>query len=309
MDKQIKLTEEMFLPAVDNFKEAEKISRPSISYWSDAWRRLKVNKLAMFGLIIIVLLLIMAIIGPYLSGFTYFEQDFSKKNLKPNAEHWFGTDTAGRDLFTRAWYGARISLFIGFMAALIDFLVGVVYGGISAIRGGRADNVMMRIAEVLYAIPYLLVVILVMIAMKRGIWPLIIAMTITGWIPMARLVRGQVLQLKELEFVHAATAMGAKMNWILRKHMIPNTLGPILVNLTLTVPSAIFAEATLSFLGLGVQAPQASWGTLVNDALGSIHIGNSYQLLIPAILISLTMLAFNVFGDGLRDALDPRLRN
>ena len=251
----------------------------------------------------------MAIIGPYLSGFTYFEQDFSKKNLKPNAEHWFGTDTAGRDLFTRAWYGARISLFIGFMAALIDFLVGVVYGGISAIRGGRTDNVMMRIAEVLYAIPYLLVVILVMIAMKRGIWPLIIAMTITGWIPMARLVRGQVLQLKELEFVHAATAMGAKMGWILRKHMIPNTLGPILVNLTLTVPSAIFAEATLSFLGLGVQAPQASWGTLVNDALGSIHIGNSYQLLIPAILISLTMLAFNVFGDGLRDALDPRLRN
>lgn len=309
MDKQIKFTEEMFMPAVDNLNEAEKISRKSVSYWSDAWRRLKENKLAMVGLIMIILLLILAIIGPYLNGFTYYEQDFAKKNLKPNAEHWFGTDTAGRDLFTRAWYGARISLFIGFMAALIDFLVGVLYGGISAIRGGRTDNVMMRIAEVLYAIPYLLVVILVMIAMNRGIWPLIIAMTITGWIPMARLVRGQVLQLKELEYVHAATAMGAKMSWILRKHMIPNTLGPILVNLTLTVPSAIFAEATLSFLGLGVQAPQASWGTLVNDALGSIHIGNSYQLLIPAILISLTMLAFNVFGDGLRDALDPRLRN
>jgi len=309
MEKQMKLTEEMFLPAVDNFKEAEKISRPSISYWSDAWRRLKTNKLAMFGLIMIILLIVMAIIGPYLNGYTYYEQDFSKKNLKPNAEHWFGTDTAGRDLFTRAWYGARISLFIGFMAALIDFLAGVLYGGISAIRGGRMDNVMMRIAEVLYAIPYLLVVILVMIAMKRGIWPLIIAMTITGWIPMARLVRGQVLQLKELEYVHAATAMGAKMGWVLRKHMIPNTLGPILVNLTLTVPSAIFAEATLSFLGLGVQAPQASWGTLVSDSLGSIHVGNFYQLLIPATLISLTMLAFNVFGDGLRDALDPRLRD
>ena len=137
MEKQIKFTDEMFLPAVDNFKEAEKISRPSISYWSDAWRRLKSNKLAMFGLIIIVLLLIMAIIGPYLSGFTYFEQDFSKKNLKPNAEHWFGTDTAGRDLFTRAWYGARISLFIGFMAALIDFLVGVVYGGILPSEAGE----------------------------------------------------------------------------------------------------------------------------------------------------------------------------
>jgi len=309
MEKQMKLTEDMFQPAVDNFKEAEKIARPSMSYWADAWRRLKTNKLAMFGLIIIILLLIMAIIGPYLNGFTYYEQDFTKKNLKPNAEHWFGTDTSGRDLFTRAWYGARISLFIGFMAALIDFLVGVVYGGISAIRGGRTDNVMMRIAEVLYAIPYLLMVILVMIAMKRGIWPIIIAMTITGWIPMARLVRGQVLQLKELEFVHAANVMGANMGWILRKHMIPNTLGPILVNLTLTVPTAIFAEATLSYLGLGVQPPQASWGTLVNDALGSIHIGNLYQLYIPAILISLTMLAFNVFGDGLRDALDPRLRN
>ncbi|HEY4554402.1 MAG TPA: ABC transporter permease [Bacillaceae bacterium] len=309
MDKEIKLTKELFMPAEDNFKEAEKISRPSMSYWSDAWRRLKMNKLAMLGLAVILVLLLMAIIGPYLNGYSYYEQDFTKKNLKPNAEHWFGTDTAGRDLFTRAWYGARISLFIGFMAALIDFLAGVLYGGISGLRGGRTDNIMMRIAEVLYAIPYLLVVILVLIAMNRGIWPLIIAMTITGWIPMARLVRGQVLQLKELEFVHAAHAMGAKMGWVLRKHMIPNTLGPILVNLTLTVPTAIFAEATLSFLGLGVQAPQASWGTLVNDALGSIHIGNFYQLLIPSILISLTMLAFNVFGDGLRDALDPRLRN
>jgi len=309
MEKQMKITEDMFQPVTDNLKEAEKISRPSISYWADVWRRLKTNKLAMFGLVIIILLLIMAIIGPHLNGYSYYEQDFTKKNLKPNAEHWFGTDTSGRDLFTRAWYGARISLFIGFMAALIDFVVGVVYGGISAVRGGRTDNIMMRIAEVLYAIPYLLMVILVMIAMKRGIWPIIIAMTITGWIPMARLVRGQVLQLKELEFVHAANAMGANMGWILRKHMIPNTLGPILVNLTLTVPTAIFAEATLSYLGLGVQPPQASWGTLVNDALGSIHIGNLYQLYIPAILISLTMLAFNVFGDGLRDALDPRLRN
>ncbi|MCJ7841126.1 ABC transporter permease [Lederbergia sp. NSJ-179] len=309
MEKQLKLTEDMFQPVAENFKEAEKIVRPSMSYWADAWRRLKTNKLAMFGLVIIILLLIMAIIGPYLNGYTYYEQDFTKKNLKPNAEHWFGTDTSGRDLFTRAWYGARISLFIGFMAAFIDFVVGVVYGGISAIKGGRTDNIMMRIAEVLYAIPYLLMVILVMIAMKRGIWPIIIAMSITGWIPMARLVRGQVLQLKELEFVHAANAMGANMGWVLRKHMIPNTLGPILVNLTLTVPTAIFAEATLSYLGLGVQPPQSSWGTLVNDAIGSIHIGNLYQLYIPAILISLTMLAFNVFGDGLRDALDPRLRN
>ncbi len=308
MEKETAYTEEMFVRDQSNVEDAEKIARPSVSYGSDAWRRLKENKLAMLGLILIVLLLLMAVIGPHINDYSYYEQDFSKKNVAPNAEHWFGTDSAGRDLFTRAWYGARISLFIGFMAAMIDFFVGVLYGGISALRGGRTDHVMMRIAEILYAIPYMLMVILIMIAMKRGIWPLIIAMTITGWIPMARLVRGQVLQLKELEFVQAANAMGAKMGWVLRKHMLPNTFGPILVNVTLTVPTAIFAEATLSFLGLGVPAPQASWGTLASDALGSILVGNFYQLFVPAILISVTMFAFNVLGDGLRDALDPRLR-
>jgi len=311
MNKEPKLTKEMFEPIQQQFHEAEKISRPSLSYWKDAWLRLKENKLAMLGLMIIIVLAILAIIGPYLNGYTFYEQDFTKKNLRPNAEHWFGTDSSGRDLFTRAWYGARISLFIGLMAALIDFTVGVIYGGISGARGGKIDNFMMRVAEILYAIPYLLVVILIMVVLEkiqRGIWPIIIAMTITGWIPMARLVRGQVLQLKEYEFVQAARAMGASTTWALKKHMIPNTMGPILVNVTLTVPTAIFTEATLSFLGLGIPAPQASWGTMANDALGSILIGNFYQLFIPAFLISLTMFAFNVFGDGLRDALDPRLR-
>jgi dipeptide transport system permease protein len=308
MAKDLQLTEDLFTPVTDNFKDAEKISRPSISYWRDVWRRLKENKLAMFGLILISILAIMAIIGPHISGYTYYEQDFSRKNLRPNAEHWFGTDTSGRDLFTRAWYGARISLFIGIMAATIDFVIGIIYGGVSAIRGGRVDNFMMRLAEVLFSIPYLLMVILMMIVLERGIWPIIIAMTITGWIPMARLVRGQVLQLKELDYVHAANAMGAPTSWKLRKHMVPNTMGPILVNITLTVPTAIFAEATLSFLGLGIPAPQASWGTMASDSLSSILVGNFYQLAIPALLISITMFAFNVFGDGLRDALDPKLR-
>jgi dipeptide transport system permease protein len=308
MAKDLQLTEDLFTPVTDNFKDAEKISRPSISYWRDVWRRLKENKLAMFGLILISILAIMAIIGPHISGYTYYEQDFSRKNLRPNAEHWFGTDTSGRDLFTRAWYGARISLFIGIMAATIDFVIGIIYGGVSAIRGGRVDNFMMRFAEVLFSIPYLLMVILMMIVLERGIWPIIIAMTITGWIPMARLVRGQVLQLKELDYVHAANAMGAPTSWKLRKHMVPNTMGPILVNITLTVPTAIFAEATLSFLGLGIPAPQASWGTMASDSLSSILVGNFYQLAIPALLISITMFAFNVFGDGLRDALDPKLR-
>jgi len=308
MNKKPKLTKDMFLPVDNDFKEAEKIARPSLSYWADVWIRLRENRLAMIGLITIIVLIIMAIIGPYLNGYTFYEQDFTKKNLRPNAEHWFGTDSSGRDLFTRAWYGARISLFIGFMAAFIDFVIGVFYGGISGIRGGKTDNIMMRIAEVLYAIPFLLMVILIMIVLERGLWSIIIAMSITGWIQMARLVRGQVLQLKENEFVQAATAMGASTSWILRKHMIPNTMGPILVNITLSVPTAIFVEATLSFLGLGIPAPQASWGTMASDALGSILIGNFYQLMIPAALISLTMFAFNVFGDGLRDALDPKLR-
>ncbi|MCM3587372.1 ABC transporter permease [Mesobacillus maritimus] len=308
MNKEQKLSEDMFQAVDNDFKEAEKIARPSLSYWGDVWRRLKENKLAMVGLVTIVLLIIMALIGPYLNGYTFYEQDFTKKNLRPNAEHWFGTDSSGRDLFTRAWYGARISLFIGFMAAFIDFVIGVFYGGVSGSRGGKVDNIMMRIAEVLYAIPFLLMVILIMIVLERGLWSIIIAMSITGWIQMARLVRGQVLQLKENEFVQAANAMGASTSWILRKHMIPNTMGPILVNITLTVPSAIFVEATLSFLGLGIPAPQASWGTMASDALGSILIGNFYQLLIPAALISITMFAFNVFGDGLRDALDPKLR-
>jgi dipeptide transport system permease protein len=309
MKQNPQFTADMFQPVKRDTLGMETIQRPSISYWSDVWRRLKENKLAMIGLVVIVILVIMAIIGPYLSGHTYYEQNFLKRNVHPGSSgYWFGTDSAGRDMFTRSWFGARYSLFIGAMAALIDFVIGVLYGGISGLKGGRVDNIMMRIAEVLYGIPYLLMVILLMVVMDQGLWTLIIAMTITGWIPMARLVRGQVLQLKELEFVQAAKALGASTGWILKKHLIPNTMGPILVNVTLTVPQAIFSEATLSFLGLGIPAPKASWGTMASDALSSLLIGNVYQLFIPGFLISLTMFAFNVLGDGLRDALDPRLR-
>jgi dipeptide transport system permease protein len=303
-----RFTPDMFRRVSDNLKDAENIERPSVSFWRDVWRRLKQNKLAMAGLWVIVALAIMAIIGPLISGHTYYDQDFTKSNIPPGKQFWFGTDPSGRDMFTRSWYGARISLFIGIMAAFIDFFVGVIYGGISGMKGGRVDNIMMRIAEVLYGVPYLLMVILLMVVMGQGLFTIIIAMTLTGWIPMARLVRGQVLQLKEQEFVHAATALGANTWWILKKHLIPNTMGPILVNVTLTVPTAIFSEATLSFLGLGVPAPMASWGTMTNDGLISLLVGNIYQLLIPGCLISLTMFAFNVFGDGLRDALDPKLR-
>jgi dipeptide transport system permease protein len=308
MEKEILFSDELFLPVDENFKDAEKISRPRISYWADVWRRLKQNKLAMFGLVVITILAVLALVGPYINKYTFYEQDFTKKNLHPNMEHWFGTDQAGRDIFTRAWHGARISLFIGLMAATLDFIIGVVYGGISGIKSNRVDSIMMRIAEVLYSIPYLLMVILLMVVLGGGLWTMILAMSITGWIPTARLVRGQVLQLKEQEYVLASRALGGDQGWILRKHILPNTMGPILVNMTLTVPIAIFAEATLSFLGLGIPAPRASWGTMTSDALSSLYVGNAYQLFIPAFLISLTMFAFNVLGDGLRDALDPRLR-
>ena len=308
MSSEIEFNKELFEPVYDNFTNAEKISRPSITYWADVWRRLRKNKLAMFGLVVISVLVFLALVGPYLNKFEYFEQDFKNKNLWPNGEHWFGTDDSGRDLWTRTWYGARISLIIGFAAAGIDFIIGSLYGGIAGIKGGKIDEIMMRAAEVLYSIPYLLVVILLMVVLGRGLVPIIIALTITGWLRMARLIRGQVLQLKEQEFVHAAEALGASTPWILFKHLIPNTMGPILVNITLTVPSAIFAEATLGFLGLGVQAPMASWGSMANDGIKSLFVGTGYQLFIPAFLISLTMFGFNVLGDGLRDALDPKLR-
>lgn len=306
-------SKEMFEPANLDKRDLDKIKRPSIDYWPDVWRRLRQNKLAMSGLIVIVLILIMAIIGPSLNKFTYFEQDYSKINLKPNSTHLFGTDELGRDLWTRVWIGAKYSLIIGILAALIDFIIGVIYGGLAGVASRRVDAVMMRIAEVVYSIPYLLVVILLSVVFSSegsgtSLFVLILAMTLTSWVPMSILVRGQVLQLRESEYSLASESLGASNSWILRKHIVPNTLGPILVNVTLTIPRAIFAEATLGFLGLGFQAPNSSLGSLANDGLAGMAIGNMYQLIIPAIFISLIMFGFNVLGDGLRDALDPRLR-
>jgi dipeptide transport system permease protein len=208
----------------------------------------------------------------------------------------------------RVCEGGRISLAIGLAAAMIDMGIGVVYGGIAGLRGGRIDEVMMRIVDVLWGLPYLLTVILLMVILPPGLGTIILALTVTGWLNMARLVRGQVLQLKQQEYVLAAQALGASTSRLLVKHLIPNAMGPILIMLTLTVPSAIFAEAFLSFLGLGVQAPVASWGTMINDALVTVLSGEWWRLFFPALFLCLTMLAFNAFGDGLRDALDPKLR-
>ncbi|MEI3613102.1 ABC transporter permease [Pseudogracilibacillus sp. SO30301A] len=286
----------------------EVVARPSLSYWKDAWNRLKKNKLAMVGLIFLILLTFMAIFGPILSPYEVNTQNLPEQYQKPSAAHWFGTDSAGRDVFTRTWYGARISLFVGLMAALIDVSIGIIYGGIAGYKGGRTDNAMMRIVEILYGLPYLLVVILLLVVLGPSLFTIIVALTVTGWVGMARIVRGQVLQIKNYEFVLAAQSYGAKKSRIIRKNLIPNTMGPIIVQMTLTVPSAIFAEAFLSFIGLGIQAPYASWGVMANDSLGAILSGNWWTLFFPAFFISFTMFAFNVLGDGLQDALDPKLR-
>ncbi|ALX49901.1 ABC transporter permease [Lentibacillus amyloliquefaciens] len=291
-----------------DLKAAETVSRPSLSYWKDAWNRLKKNKLAMAGLAFLIILGILAFIGPLISPYTVIDQNRPNQFLPPSIDHWFGTDSLGRDVFTRTWYGARISLFIGLMAALIDFFIGVIYGGISGYKGGLTDSIMMRIIEVLYGLPYLLVVILLLVVMGPSLMTIIIALSVTGWVGMARIVRGQVLQIKNFEFVMASKSFGTRTPRIIRKNLIPNTMGPIIVQMTLTVPNAIFAEAFLSFLGLGIQSPFASWGVMANDALGAILSGNWWTLFFPAFFISFTMFAFNVLGDGLQDALDPKLR-
>ncbi len=313
MRNDIGYTNQMFEKAPQELRDSEKIKRPSIKYWADVWRRLKQNKLAMTGLVLLIILTIMSIVGPQISGYKYYEQNLKKINVKPNKEYWFGTDELGRDLFSRTWLGTRYSLIIGILAALIDFSIGVLYGGIAGMASPKVDSIMMRIAEVIYSIPYMLVVVLLSVVFSEAgagtsMFVLILAMTITGWVPMANLVRGQVLQLRESEYSLASESIGASKGWILRKHIMPNTLGPILVNLTLTIPVAIFSEATLGFLGLGLQPPKPSLGTLANDGLAVMPIGLFYQILIPAVLISILMFSFNVLGDGLRDALDPRLR-
>lgn len=296
-----------FEPIHYNDHEAEKIVGESTSYAKDAWRRFKKNKLAIAGVIVILLLGFMALVGPKITEHNYYDNDLMNANVAPSSDHWFGTDNLGRDMFARTWEGAKISLFIGLTAAFIDLIIGIIWGSVSGLVGGRIDEYLMRIADILAALPYLLVVILLMVVMPKGLWTLIIAMTITGWINMARIVRGEVMRLKTEEYVLAARSLGASSFRIITKHLIPNMLGPILVTLTLTVPTAIFTEAFLSFLGLGVPAPLASWGTMTADALQALRY-YPFQLFFPAFFISLTMLAFNVVGDGLRDALDPKER-
>lgn len=385
---------------IEQTGEDNEAIRPSLTYWQDAWRRLKKNKLSVLGMIAVVLILLFGFVGPKFTNYSYSDQVNKYKNLPPRLElyqiednyfyvskdynmflvesngklidrlnlnpikrdminkiyrydmgdeevtldfsynilptkqgydydftieyngetveqpvatkwnktYWFGTDSLGRDLLTRVMYGAQISLLVAFIATIANLFIGVVYGSISGYEGGRVDNIMMRIVDIINSVPLVLYVILLMVWFRGGgLWNIIIALASVYWVSMARLVRGQMLSLKEQEFVLAARVMGVSKSKIIFRHLIPNAMGPIIVSIAMMIPSAVFTESFLSFIGLGVSAPMASWGTLANNALSGLTT-YPYQLFFPALSIAFTMLAFNFIGDGLRDALDPRLR-
>ena len=297
----------LFEPLDDAEKQTDVISRPSLTYWQNAWQKLRRDPLAMAGIVVIILMILLAIFGPLIQPYTYDGQDYSAINQTPNAQHWFGTDKFGRDLFVRVAYGARISLTVGFAAAAINMVIGVLYGGISGYVGGSVDMVMMRIVDIISAIPSLLIIILVMVFLGANMKSILIALCLTYWIGTARQVRGQILSIKNQDFALAAKVIGESDFQILLRHLVPNSMGPIIVTVTFLIPQAIFYEAFLSFIGIGISVPVASWGTLANDSLANMNL-YPHLMLFPAVAISITMFALNFIGDGLRDALDPHLK-
>ena len=280
----------------------------SLSYLEDAWLRFKKNRIALFCLFILLFFCVMSLIGPLIRPYNYSDIHLELKNRQPCWEFWFGTDDLGRDVFCRVWWGARISLTIGLAAALIDAVIGVIWGATAAYFGNWVDEIMMRICDILHTIPLLLTVILLTVFMGTGLKTIFIALAINGWLNMGRITRAQILQIKQSDYVTAAKALGASTSRIIFRHLIPNAMGPILATATLTIPSAIFTEAFLSFLGLGLQSPLASWGIMINDGISSMEF-YPWRLFFPSAMITLTMLSFNLVGNALRDALDPRLRS
>jgi oligopeptide transport system permease protein len=307
------------------------------SLWKDAWKRLLKNKLAVFGLCVVVLMILSVIVGPAIikatTGFTpdYIPSDKGGefvKSFPPSLQHPMGTDDSGRDILARVLQGGRISIMVGIISTIVSLIIGISYGAVSGYFGGRVDNFMMRVVDILYAIPYILIVIVLLAAFGGNnapgfikffvdlfgggaglsqIFMLFFALGLVSWLTMARVVRGQVLSLKNQEFVLAAKATGVSTLGIIFKHIVPNTLGPVIVYATLTIPQVMLAEAFLSFLGLGVQAPYASWGSLAADGIKNIAI-YPWQLIFPGVTMALTLFSLNFLGDGLRDALDPQQR-
>lgn len=276
-----------------------------VSLWDDAWLRLKKNKLAMFGLFFLVFIIFVCIFAPLLTPYGYEEQDLRLGATAPTLTHWLGTDIFGRDMLTRILYGGRVSLMVGFIATAVALLIGVTYGAIAGYAGGKTDALMMRLVDIIYALPFMIFIVLLMVVFGRNLLLLFLAIGAVEWLVMARIVRGQIQNLRQQEFVEAAISIGLSPAAIIRKHLIPNALGPIIVYTTLTIPNVMLLEAFLSFLGLGIQPPQSSWGLLISYGVETME-EYPWLLIFPGLALTLTLFALNFLGDGLRDALDPK---
>jgi oligopeptide transport system permease protein len=286
---------------ISDITEAEQGS----SLWHDAWLRLRKNKMALFGGITLLLFVIIAILTPLIAPYSYETQNLDLGATPPSAAHWLGTDIFGRDLLTQVMYGGRISLAVGFVATSVALVIGITWGAIAGYVGGRVDAVMMRLVDILYALPFMIFIVLLMVVFGRNVLLLFLAIGAVEWLTMARIMRSQVQQLRQQEFVEAAISLGLPPHIIIRRHLIPNALGPIIVYTTLTIPSVMLLEAFLSFLGLGIQPPQTSWGLLISYGAETME-EFPWLLIFPGLALTLTLFSLNFLGDGLRDALDVR---
>ena len=300
-------TEDLFERIGTEGLSGEELGAKSLTYWADVWRRFKANKLAIFGLILLIAIILLLFLGPTISGKDYQYINADIKNQGPSAEHWFGTDDMGRDLFTRVCVGGRISIYIGLCCTAVMFVIGALAGALAGLKGGLVDDIIMRLCELIGNLPYLIIVTILSMVMGRSLFSLVFAMSLTAWVGTARMVRGQILQIKEQAYVQAAKALGASTGSIIIKHLLPNTLGIIMVDITMSIPGFVFSEAFLSYIGLGVRQPETSWGALASAGQQQMMF-YPQQLIYPWLMIVLTMLSFHLIGDGLSDALDPKLR-
>ena len=299
-----KLTSQECTPVEIKRFDAEKIARPTITFWQGAWYKLRRNPIAITAMILLGVLLFLTLFGALIGGEDYITINTATKNLKPNGVNWFGTDAMGRDLFARVWKGAQLSVLIALVCSAIQMIVGCAYGGVMAYFGGTVDNILMRVIEVITSFPSLLVTLIIMMVVGKNVGGLLFAMCITSWCGTARSVRGQLMQLRETEYVQAAQMMGASSARVIVKHMLPNTVGILILDLCASIPTYIFTEASLSFLGMGL-SDVISLGVLISEGKAKLSF-YPWQLFFPALILCLIVLAFNLLGDALRDALDPR---
>lgn len=307
MVQEASLTDDLFERIGTEGLSGEDIGKQSLTYWADVWRRFRSNKMALLGLILLVLVVCLLFAGPIMSGKDYQFINTAVKNQGPSSEYWFGTDDMGRDLFTRVCVGGRVSIYIGLACTCVMFIVGSLVGALAGLKGGWVDDLIMRICELIGNLPYLIIVVILSMVMGRSMFSLVFAMSLTSWVGTTRMVRGQILQIKEMDYVQAAKALGANTKRIILKHLLPNTLGIIMVDVTMSVPGFIFSESFLSYIGLGIRPPETSWGALASAGQQQLMF-YPYQLFFPCLLIVITILSFHLIGDGLSDALDPKLR-